>query len=323
MALKHSVTATGTNDAGKQVSVNAWNADHVIDETQPSAPSSGLSLFAENVANYRAMTVVGPSGAPMPLAGHLGLGRRVLMVRYGAGVSSAAATASGAFIGLPAAPVTSGTNTQRVASTTSAATRCGRLGLVSSATAGTVIYWVLGTAAGFFLGDGNSPGLGGFMHVWRFVPSDAATVSGARMFLGMSSSVATPTNVEPNTLTNSIGIAQLSTSNNLQIVYGGSAAQTAIDLGANFPANTLSADLYDFVLYAPPNLNNTVYYYVARYTSSSMPAFIATGTLTGTAGSALPSSSTGLTPRAWRTNNATALAVGLDLSVLYVEDASL
>ena len=31
MGIKHSYTATGTNDAGKQVSKDRWNEDHAID----------------------------------------------------------------------------------------------------------------------------------------------------------------------------------------------------------------------------------------------------------------------------------------------------
>jgi hypothetical protein len=43
MAIKHNYTATGTNDATKQVSVNRWNEDHVIDDgTFTIAKTSGL-----------------------------------------------------------------------------------------------------------------------------------------------------------------------------------------------------------------------------------------------------------------------------------------
>ena len=65
------------------------------------------------------------------------------------------------------------------------------------------------TVAQFTTGDGA--GLGGFFYSCRFAFTDAATVSGARAFVGMSSSTSTATNVEPSTLTNSIGVAQLST----------------------------------------------------------------------------------------------------------------
>jgi hypothetical protein len=102
----------------------------------------------------------------------------------------------------------------------------------------------------------------------------------------------------------------------MHIYYGGSAAQTPLDLGPNFPSNTRSTDAYELALYAPSNSNNTVYYEVTRLNT----AYVATGALTGTAGTALPSSSTLLAyQRIWRTNAGTALAVAYDIMSDYIE----
>lgn len=212
-----------------------------------------------------------------------------------------------------------GTPSSPTPATTSFFTRLIRLHSVSSAVAGNFAGWYSTSANTNILttGGASSPATGGFFCVIRFGVSDAATVSGARMFVGLSSSVAAPTNVESNTLTNSIGVAQLSTdSTQLYIVYGGSTAQTAIALGTNFPPGTLSTDVYELALFSPPSLNNTVYYQVTRLNSSVAPA---TGTLTGTAGTALPANTTYIGPRMYRTNNATALAVGLDVMSVYLE----
>ena len=134
------------------------------------------------------------------------------------------------------------------------------------------------------------------------------------MFIGVRNSTGAPTNVEPNTLTQCVGVAQLSTSNNLHIVYGGSAAQTAIDLGANFPANTLSADLYEIALFSSP-MSGDVHWQVTRLNTGHT----ASGTITNSGATVLPQSTTLLGIVAWRTNNATALAVGLDIVSHYVE----
>ncbi|MFZ2719803.1 MAG: hypothetical protein WAZ27_02930, partial [Minisyncoccia bacterium] len=107
----------------------------------------------------------------------------------------------------------------------------------------------------------------------------------------------------------------LSTSNNCHIVYGGSAAQTPIDLGSTFDCSARSTEAYELALYAPAGSNNTVYYEVTKLSTDET----ASGTLTGTAGTALPSSSTLLAYRAWKTNNATALAVGFDIASIYLE----
>ena len=205
-----------------------------------------------------------------------------------------------------------GTATARNWASTNLLTRQKRLGYVSVATAGGISQLYLGAAQWSI---GNAAGLGGFFGVFRFGVSDAATVSGARMFIGMTSSIAALTNVEPTTLLNCIGVAQISTSANLQIVYGGSAAQTAIDLGVNFPANTLSADSYELILYSPSNVNNVCGYKVSRLGT----AYIAEGTITAaTPGTQLPLTTTALAPRFFRTNNLTALSIGLDFVSMYL-----
>ena len=161
---------------------------------------------------------------------------------------------------------------------------------------------------------GTGAGLGGFHYVCRFVPSDAANVSGARMFIGLRNAIAAPTNVEPSTLTNCIGVAQISTSNNLHIVYGGSAQQTPIDLGAGFPANGASAAAYEIQLFASP-VNQTISWKVARLDTGDTVS----GNLSGTVGSQVPAATTFLAHAAWRCNNATALACGLDVVSVYLE----
>jgi hypothetical protein len=206
-----------------------------------------------------------------------------------------------------------GTATARNVATTNRATRKRRLGYVSAATAGALAGHYSNNAQ-FSLGDGA--GNGGLFYACRFVVSDAAQVAGARMFVGLRNATSAPTNVDPSALINCVGVAQVSTSNNLQIVFGGSAAQATIDLGANFPANTLSADAYELTLYSPPGVSNTLHYRVERLGTS----FVATGQLgPGTAGVTLPAATTLLAHAAWRTNNATALAVGIDICNIYFE----
>lgn len=204
-----------------------------------------------------------------------------------------------------------GTATARNVATTNALTRQKRIGFVSAATAGSLAGTRLGIAQ-FTLGDDTN---GGFLFSTVFGCSDAATVSGARQFVGVRSSTAAPTNVEPSTLTNVIGVGHGAADTNLQIYFGGSAAQTPIDLGANFPANTLAADGYLLVLYAPmtPTLDA---YRVGWYVERMGTAFSASGVLTGTVGTQLPALTTLLTFNHSRSNNATALAVGLDIGAM-------
>jgi hypothetical protein len=173
-----------------------------------------------------------------------------------------------------------------------------------NSTAGQHNQWTVGGVAG-----------GGFLAAFRFGVSDAAPVAGAHMFVGLRSALAAPVAAtNPSTLTNVIGLAQLNGGANLHIVYGGSAAQAAIDLGATFPAADTTA-LYELILYARPDDATKVAYRVENITTGA----VASGVLTGAAGVALPANTTFIGPALYRSNNATALAVGIDIAGFYIE----
>jgi hypothetical protein len=208
-----------------------------------------------------------------------------------------------------------GTVTNRAFGTTSRATRLRRVGYVSAAGAGNAAGLYNGVSANNAFTTGGADGAGHLV-AFRFVPSDAAAVATAHMFVGMINTTAAPgATTNPNTLTNCFGVAQCNGSANLQIVYGGSAAQAPIDLGANFPAGGLSTDAYLVIFYARPDDATKVAYYVKRLNTGD----VASGVLTGVAGTALPANTTLLGARCYRANNATALAVGIDFASFYAE----
>ncbi len=213
--------------------------------------------------------------------------------------------------GMPALS-TGGTATSRAVDTTNALTRAKRIGYVSSTTAGSYAG-AYQAAAQFTLGNGT---VGGFFMSCRFGVSDAKLQSAARTFVGMSSATAAPTNVDPATLTNSIGIGHTASDTNWYFYYGGTTAQTRMNLGSNFPINT--SDLLDFSLWSPPNAKGVIYFYLERIALDSR--YITFGTINSN-GSAvyLPSDTTLLAFRAWRNNNTAAAAVGIDISSIYLE----
>jgi hypothetical protein len=265
-----------------------------------------MLLYSKTVANRTIPKWVGPSG--------LSTAVQPLLARNKIGYWNPpgnATTVPGVF-GYTAHTAI-GTGTARNIAVTNLFTRMRRLGYVSSATAGNLGGARVAVAQ---ITMGDASGFGGFFKVVRFGISDAAAVAGARMFVGISSSTSAPTNVEPSTLTNSIGVGHGASDTNLRVYWGGSVAQTSIDLGANFPANTRNVDVYELSLYCPPDVDNTVYYEVTRLNTGD----VATGMLTGTPGTQLPANTTLLTyMQAWRSNNATALAVGLDIMSDYIE----
>lgn len=216
--------------------------------------------------------------------------------------------------GYAAPQVVGATATGRALAATNFLTRQRRIGYVSAATSGSVVSARISSVALASLGDGA--GLGGFFNVIRFGCSDAASVSGARMFVGATTNGGNPTNVEPSTLTNCIGVGHGASDSNLKLFYGGSSAQTPIDLGANFPANTLSTDVYELILYSPSEESAVVYYQLTRLNTGD----VASGKIVGTSSAVLPASSAFLIPwLIWRSNNATALSVAFDFMFAYFD----
>lgn len=66
-----------------------------------------------------------------------------------------------------------------------------------------------------------------------------------RAFTGICANTGTFGNTEPNTLLNVVGFCRLSTSNNIHLVYNDNTGiGTTVDLGVNFPGNTISTDKY-------------------------------------------------------------------------------
>lgn len=294
---------------------------HISQSSDPAAPAAGgVGQFARNIAgrNIAFFSYSSPNSlrTSMPFQPSLMTNNvRGYFSTFGSNVLSSMNIT---------APTAVGTQTIRAFSTTGLG-RYARWGLVSAATAAAIAS---ARSSSVMMSLGNGSGQGGFFWVCRFVCSDAATVAGARQFVGISASIAAPTNVEPSTLTNVIGIGHGAADTNLRIFRGGSVAQAPIDLGANFPANTLSADMYELILYASPAWTDlsgaaqpspAVNYQVTRFTPTAVAQ--ASGTLSAVInGNQLPNTTAGLSPLwAYRTNNATALAVGLDICNMYLE----
>jgi len=319
MAIKH-VLVSGKADGGDATLVQPsnWNENHTIDSevtfpavTSPATPSaSNFNLFGKTLGNTRIMpAVMGPSG--MDYALQPALFRQKISLWSPGGNAT---TVPGVF-GFAAMTVV-GTATARNVAITNLKTRMRRLSYVSAATAGSGCS--IRSASMFTSGTGT--GLGGFYASFRFSATDAAAVSGARMFVGVDS--ATPTNVEMSTRVNNFGIAQLSTdATQLYLVYGGSAAQTAVALTTAFPIYNGTVGIttgvpYDFMIWCPPNSNGVFSWQLDRLDTGTSTG----GTVTpGTPGTQTPANTTLLSPTVYRVNNATAAAVGMDVSTIYLE----
>lgn len=206
---------------------------------------------------------------------------------------------------------TSGTSiSQENFDVTNIYTRTRRIRYFSSNTAGAVLTWRT-TVRDITLSDGT---MGGFYLSYVLAHDDVGSVLFPRMFWGIKDSNTQPTNVDPATLTNCIGLAQLdSDQTQYYICYGGSSAQTPIALGTDFPPT--AKKLHRLQLYAPATEANKVYYQVDNLSDG----FTAVGSITG-GSSVIPQSSTALNPLwAFRTNNISGAQAALVLSKMYIE----
>ena len=270
------------------------------DTQSPAVPDADYgTIFIKKIAGRMMTAQIGPSGLDTTLQANLGGNKIALWMPPGGST-----TVPGVF-GMAALTAT-GTATARTIAATNLLARMTRLGFVSAATAGALAG---GREAVAKYTTGAGPGLGGFFARYRFGVSDAATVAGARMFVGLDALTAAPTNIDPSTKVNCVGVGQIAASNNLHIVYGNATAKTPIDLGANFPANT-NSDAYELNLFALPS--GGCHWHVRRLNT----AFEATGFLPSTE---IPIATQLLCHQLWRCNNATALAVGLDVCGIYIE----
>jgi len=270
------------------------------DTQSPAAPDADYgTIFIKKIAGRMMAAQIGPSGLDTTLQANLGGNKVALWMPPGGST-----TVPGVF-GMAALTAT-GTATARTVGVANLRARMTRLGYVSAATAGALAG---GREAVAKYTTGAGPGLGGFFARYRFGVSDVATVAGARMFVGLDALTAAPTNIDPSTKVNCLGVGQIGTSDNLHIIRGNATAKTPIDLGANFPANT-NVDAYELNLFAPPA--GGCYWQVRRLNTT----FEVTGFLPSTE---IPIATQLLCHQLWRCNNATALAVGLDVCGIYIE----
>lgn len=270
------------------------------------SPIDTLRLYSQKVSGRMMPKFIGPSGLDTSL--------QPMLARNKVGYwnpPGGANTVPGVF-GFTAYTAV-GTATARVNSALNLFLRMKRLGYVSTATAGALAS-IRVPVAQVTLGDGT---YGGFHKIIRFGISDANLVAGARTWMGVSSSTSAPTNVDLATLKNCFGMGHMDTDTNWKIYFGGNISQPPIDLGPDFPCNTTNVDVYELGIFCPPE-DSKLYWEVIRLNTGH----VASGMIDGTvdASNTLPATNLMLSHSVgWRTNNTTALAVGLDIMSDYIE----
>lgn len=316
MTLKHSVTATGTNDGAKQVSKDAWNADHVVDTggilmagatSAPATPAAGyLSWYARVLAGRLIPKWMPPSGVDNPVQPAL-FGNNIIMYMPNTG------NTAGLNLGTP---WTVGTTISHPTPSSTAPAMVNQMKRTRSANVVTATNQVLGVGS-FASGThqfwrGNAAGLGGFFFFTRFIVElwPATTV---RLFAGLSDQ--TTAVVASNTYAGNLcGISHITTDAasvlNFVTRDGTTLNSTSITLAANLQAG----QAFDLYMYAKPN-NGALYFRLDEINTGT--TLIDSSTTTN-----LPTATAFMGPQVHMSNgtaNITATTTAIGVNRIYVE----
>lgn len=312
MTIKHSYTATGTNDGTKQVSVTRWNEDHAVDmegfviplhTSTPSAPTTdNVKLFCKEVANRAMPAFIGPSGIDATLQPHIGR-QGIQWVKPQN--NSTTLTSSG--ISLTAV----GTATAKSVATTDLHTQMVGLDyLVTTASTSAVAGFRTGVVNTHF--RGASAGRGGFHMIARVSPATGGTVSTRRFFVGMTgtSGATAPTDVQPSSLLNIAGVGYDAADTNWQLMFNdGTGTATKINTGITRPSTDRPTPV-EISVFCAPN-GSTIYAEIIDLATGSK--------YMNSQSTDIPSNTTLLSSRGYHSVGGTSSVVGFTLFGLYVE----
>lgn len=263
-------------------------------QTTPAAPSTGVKLFARKRAGRRRLNWIGPSGLDAPVQAGLDVNRVSSWRANGSGTT-------GTLFGWPAVTAI-GTATAATIATSSFLASLARLSYISAATAGSsggvkinvLQYWL-----------GNGAGLGGFYFCCRF--GLAAIPAGWRFFCGLYGSTTNPSNADPSSQTNLIGVLKDSADAQLSLFTKGAGSNNKTASGLSAPA---ANEVWEVRVFSAPN---------SQVVDISLEKMNGTGVAEASFSTNLPASTQLLLPILWANNGATASAIDPQLVSLYVE----
>jgi len=154
---------------------------------------------------------------------------------------------------------------------------------------------------GLIVYRGNASGRGGFHFMSRGGVGSAASNATLRWWTGLYGTNSTIGNVEPDTLLNMVGFGINAGETTIRFYTNdGSGTASRTDLGANFPANALSTDMYTFEIWCAPNASE-IFWRCTRENTGD----VASGSVT----SDLPTNTVFMHPQVWINTGTTATAV--------------
>lgn len=158
---------------------------------------------------------------------------------------------------------------------------------------------------------GNVANAGGFNFNCVWFTATGMTNATHRCFVGMQAGVAAPTDVEPSTLVNMVGMGWDAADVNVQILHNdATGTATKVDLGSNFPVPSVDrSNVYDLRLIADPNGTGISYTVLNIVTGIASSGVLSTN---------LPVNNTFLGARLYASSGGTSALIGIGLGYISV-----
>ncbi|MCB6178386.1 DUF2793 domain-containing protein [Rhodobacter sp. Har01] len=271
----------------------------------PAAPAAGgVKLFGRNVGGRILPAIMGPSGLDSSLQPLLARNKVGLWVPQGNANSVTA-------LGL-ATPTATGTATAASVATTNLHTMMRRIDYLVTTAATTAVAGFRCGGNQFGIG-GTAAALGGFLYVCRWGNATGGATATHRAFVGLRNSTAAPTDVEPSSIVNMVGMGWDAADANVQVLHNdGSGTASKIDLGAAFPVPTADrSSVYELVLFSPPGTTQVLNYEVNNLVTGA--------TASGTVTTDIPAAATLLNLYGYASVGGTSSVIGIALMSCYIE----
>lgn len=284
-----------------------FDGDFITMPTALAAPAASdpatIRVFGRTVAGRAMLGSTGPSGLDTLYQPHIGRNAVTSWLPSGNSVTVTTLRAS--------AFKATGAATASTVAVTNRHTRMKRIDYLVTTAAATAVAGFLSADRVFSIGAATS-GDGGFHFIGRWGPATGVATVTHRAFFGLSNNAGVPTDVDPSSLINSVGMGYDTADANVQVIIRGAGAAVKIDLGASFPKPTADRTaVYELAMFAPPGTPQVLNWQVTDIVSGA--------TATGQATTGLPVDSMLLAPRGYVSVGGTSSVVGLAFMGLTIE----
>lgn len=277
-----------------------------LSNSNPAPPAAGhVTLFGRSIGGRMMAAFKGPSGLDSSLQPSLARNNVRFNKPQGNG---SVVTVSGITLATTGTVVT-----KSIGTSGTMADAVARLAYEATVPATNAVAGFRSADAIFYRGSSGGK-LGGFHFVWRFGPSvGAASNATRRGFCGLSSVTAAPTDVDPSTIANILGVGCDAADTNYQIMHR-TGTGTVVKVDTGIPKSAVdNTELYELAMFCAPG-GTEVQFEVTRFANPG-----ADTVFTYTATGSLPAATTLLAPRMWYSTGGTSSVIGASNSGLYIE----